>query len=142
MRTYKLTIAYDGGEISGVAAPGHDGQYDPVRAGVKHRQISGMHRVHVDGSGRTDAGVHARGQVASVKLSKLYDTKELKDSLNRYLPEDIRDCKSRTCKERISVPAQAQKGKNMSIILTAGRSRMYSRAATATIIRRSWISRQ
>ena len=51
--------------------------------------------MHVDGSGRTDAGVHARGQVASVKLSKLYDTNELKESLNRYLPEDIRE--SDTC---------------------------------------------
>ena len=48
------------------------------------------YRVRVDGSGRTDAGVHARGQVASVQLSKLYDVKELKDSINRYLPEDIR----------------------------------------------------
>ena len=47
-------------------------------------------RDRVDGSGRTDAGVHARGQVASVKLSKLYDVQELREALNRYLPEDIR----------------------------------------------------
>ena len=52
------------------------------------------YRVHVDGSGRTDAGVHARGQVASVRLSKLYDVQELKESLNRYLPEDIRVMKA------------------------------------------------
>lgn len=48
------------------------------------------YRVEVDGSGRTDAGVHARGQVASVKLSKLYDEDEMREALNRYLPEDIR----------------------------------------------------
>ena len=48
------------------------------------------YRVQVDGSGRTDSGVHARGQVASVKLSKLYDVEDLKDALNRSLPEDIR----------------------------------------------------
>ena len=73
-----------------MAAPGHDGQYDPVRAGVEHRQISGIPRacgwLRQDGRGRACPWPGC----GSVKLSKLYDTKELKDSLNRYLPEDIR----------------------------------------------------
>ena len=89
MRTYKLTISYDGSRYQGwqrQATTDNTIQY------ILEWSIGKLvgYRVHIDGSGRTDAGVHARGQVASVKLSKLYDTKELKDSLNRYLPEDIR----------------------------------------------------
>ena len=89
MRTYKLTIAYDGSRYQGWQ---RQATTDNTIQFVLEWSIGKLvgYRVHVDGSGRTDAGVHARGQVASVKLSKLYDTKELKDSLNRYLPEDIR----------------------------------------------------
>ena len=89
MRTYKLTIAYDGSRYQGWQ---RQATTDNTLQFVLEWSIGKLvgYRVHVDGSGRTDAGVHARGQVASVKLSKLYDTKELKDSLNRYLPEDIR----------------------------------------------------
>ena len=36
------------------------------------------------------SGVHARGQIANVKLNKIYDVDDLKDALNRALPEDIR----------------------------------------------------
>lgn len=46
--------------------------------------------VEVYGSGRTDAGVHALGQAASVKLPGKPDEKDLLAYLNRYLPEDIR----------------------------------------------------
>lgn len=60
-------------------------------------------------------GVHARGQVASVKLSKLYDTKELKDSLNRYLAGGYPYRKGRIGKER--VPCQKEcKGKEVRIL--------------------------
>lgn len=68
------------------------------------------YRVQVDGSGRTDSGVHARGQVASVKLSKLYDSQELKEALNRYLPEDIRILKVELVKNNFHARKSA-KGK-------------------------------
>lgn len=45
--------------------------------------------VEIHGAGRTDAGVHAAGQVANVHLKKQAAGWELKEYLNRYLPEDI-----------------------------------------------------
>ena len=89
MRNIKLTIEYDGKRYSGWQRLGDD---DKTIQGKIEKVLHQMtnEEIEIIGSGRTDAGVHARGQVASVKLSKLYDTKELKDSLNRYLPEDIR----------------------------------------------------
>ncbi len=81
------------------------------------------YRVRVDGSGRTDAGVHARGQVASVQLSKLYDVKELKDSINRYLPEDIRIMKVEMMKNGF-MREKVQKARSTNIILTAERNQM------------------
>ena len=97
MRTYKLTISYDGSRYQGwqrQAATDNTIQF------ILEWSIGKLvgYRVHVDGSGRTDAGVHARGQVASVKLSKFYDAEEMRDSLNRYLPEDIRVMKAELVK--------------------------------------------
>ncbi len=89
MRTYKLTMAYDGSRYQGWQRQANT---DNTIQFVLEWSIGKLvgYRVHVSGSGRTDAGVHARGQVASVQLSKLYDTDDLMASINRYLPEDIR----------------------------------------------------
>ncbi len=54
----------------------------------------------------------------------MYDTKELKDSLNRYLPEDIRIVKVELAKNGFHARKSA-KGKNMNITSTAVKSRMY-----------------
>ena len=89
MKNYKLTISYDGSRYSGwqrQATTDNTIQYIIERS---LGRLVGC-RVQVEGSGRTESGVHARGQVASVKLGKLYDPQELKNALNRYLPEDIR----------------------------------------------------
>ncbi len=89
MRNYKLTIAYDGGRYQGwqrQATTDNTIQY--ILEWTIGRMVG--YRVQVDGSGRTDSGVHARGQVANVRLAKLYDADDLKDALNRSLPEDIR----------------------------------------------------
>ena len=113
MRTYKLTIAYDGSRYQGWQ---RQATTDNTIQFVLEWSIGKLvgYRVHVDGSGRTDAGVHARGQVASVKLSKLYDTKELKDSLNRYLPEDIRIVKVELVKNGFHARKSAKGEKTMS----------------------------
>ena len=47
------------------------------------------HDVHVTGCGRTDAGVHARGQVANFHTESEMKCWEMKYYLNRYLPQDI-----------------------------------------------------
>ena len=47
-------------------------------------------RAPVTGSGRTDAGVHALGQVASFSLSREFDLSKIVSGLNFYLPEEIR----------------------------------------------------
>lgn len=89
MRTYKLTISYDGTRYQGWQRQATTDNTIQFAIEYSIGKLVG-YRVRVDGSGRTDSGVHAREQVASVKLSKLYDVQELKESLNRYLPEDIR----------------------------------------------------
>ena len=63
MRTYKLTIAYDGSRYQGWQ---RQVTTDNTIQFVLEWSIGKLvgYRVQVDGSGRTDAGVHARGQVA------------------------------------------------------------------------------
>ncbi len=141
MRTYKLTISYDGSRYQGwqrQATTDNTIQY------ILEWSIGKLvgYRVHIDGSGRTDAGVHARGQVASVKLSKLYDTKELKDSLNRYLPEDIRIVKVELAKNGFHARKSAKGKKNTNIILTVVKNRMFFPEDIVIIIRKNWTSRQ
>ena len=46
--------------------------------------------MHVDGSGRTDAGVHALAQVAAFRLKNPIPLPNLKKAMNRLLPHDIR----------------------------------------------------
>lgn len=85
---YKLTIAYDGTHYSGwqVQPNGISIQQkiQEALAVISHEQL------HVIGSGRTDAGVHALRQTANFKCSKLLDLRRLRASLNGLLPCDIR----------------------------------------------------
>ena len=89
MRTYKMTISYDGTRYQGWQRQATtDNTIQHILEWTLGRMVG--YRVQIDGSGRTDSGVHARGQVASVRLTKLYDVEDLKDAMNRALPEDIR----------------------------------------------------
>jgi tRNA pseudouridine38-40 synthase len=88
MRRIKLTIAYDGTEFNGwQVQPGL-----PTIQGVLEEIFAGMEKrpVHVAGSGRTDAGVHAFAQVAAVTLENPIPLANLRKAVNRLLPSAIR----------------------------------------------------
>ena len=64
--------------------------------------------VHVMGSGRTDAGVHALGQVARLGLTVKIPTEGLKRGLNSVLPDDIRVKEIEICDECFHPQFQAK----------------------------------
>jgi tRNA pseudouridine38-40 synthase len=88
MRNLKLTLAYDG-------SPFHGWQRQPNLRTVQGELEQALgrlfnHEVHVTGSGRTDAGVHAHGQVASVGTTRSIDTHAALRGANALLPPEIR----------------------------------------------------
>ena len=85
---YKLTIQYDGSRYDGWQRQGNsDNTIQGKIEGVLSRLTGECVEIH--GAGRTDAGVHAEGQVASVKLPGNRPAAEVMAYLNQYLPEDI-----------------------------------------------------
>jgi tRNA pseudouridine38-40 synthase len=94
MQTWKLTLAYDGTSFSGW-------QIQPGEPTVQGELQAALGRVTGEsplpqGSGRTDAGVHALGQVASFELQANVPPENLQRALNRTLPAAIRILGSRT----------------------------------------------
>lgn len=89
MRTYKLTIAYDGSRFRGWQ---RQPDTELTVQGMLEREISLLagYAVEVHGAGRTDGGVHAEGQTASIVLSGKVDERDFRKELNSRLPEDIR----------------------------------------------------
>jgi len=88
MRTFKVTLSYDGTDFSGFQ---RQANARSVQADLEAAlaAIEGKH-VTVAGAGRTDAGVHALGQVASFKLSSEIAERDLFRALNAKLPLDVR----------------------------------------------------
>ncbi len=89
MRHFRLVLEYDGAGFEGwQIQPGETRtvQGALVRAAQK---LSGGGEVVVRGSGRTDSGVHAAGQVASVALDTELDAEALLRALNGNLPRDV-----------------------------------------------------
>jgi tRNA pseudouridine38-40 synthase len=87
-QNYRLTLAYDGTAYGGW-------QRQPQVMTVQQRLEEALAKIvgtaaRVHGSGRTDAGVHARGQVASVRVRTPLTPAALQRALNANLPADIR----------------------------------------------------
>ncbi|MCI0402133.1 MAG: tRNA pseudouridine(38-40) synthase TruA [Acidobacteria bacterium] len=88
MRNFKLVLAYDGSEF-------HGWQVQPGLATVQGTLAEALARITGErllpqGSGRTDAGVHALAQVASVALMSPIPAANLHTALNGVLPPAIR----------------------------------------------------
>jgi tRNA pseudouridine38-40 synthase len=80
---YKLTIEYDGAPFRGWQVQESDLTVQGVLEQAA-KALSGEH-VRVHGAGRTDAGVHARGQVAHVDFVKPFRTDQVRDAMNAHL---------------------------------------------------------
>lgn len=88
MKNYKLVLCYDGSRYNGWQKQGNT---ENTIQGKLETLLSRLleQPVELSGSGRTDAGVHARMQVCSFRAETEKSCGELLAELRRYLPEDI-----------------------------------------------------
>lgn len=87
MKNYRFLLEYDGSRYYGwQRQPGQE-----TIQGKLENVLSRMcgQEVEVIGAGRTDGGVHAEGMTANARLETELETEQIRDYLNRYLPDDI-----------------------------------------------------
>jgi tRNA pseudouridine38-40 synthase len=88
VRTLRLIVAYDGADFAGwQRQAGHrtvQGELEAVLVAIEGAPV------HVAGAGRTDAGVHAAAQVASIRLTAAIAADRLVRAFNATLPPDVR----------------------------------------------------
>lgn len=105
---YRITLAYDGTNYCGWQLQPDLPTVQGALAEVLHRFAGAPVVTH--GAGRTDAGVHAEGQVVSFKLEKAWEGVALRRALNANLPLDIRVLEATPAEERFH-PRICAKGK-------------------------------
>jgi tRNA pseudouridine38-40 synthase len=88
MRNIRLKISYEGTRYQGWQRQKTTGNTIQSKIEDVLTKMTGE-TVEIHGSGRTDAGVHARGQVANFKTDCRMSSDEIKEYLNEYLPMDI-----------------------------------------------------
>ena len=88
MPNYRMLLQYDGTRYAGWQKQGNT---DRTIQGKLETLLSRVceETVEVAGAGRTDAGVHAAGQVANFHLQRAWDAETLREKMQRYLPEDV-----------------------------------------------------
>jgi len=116
MRHIKLTIAYDGAGYSGwQIQPNATTIQELIQKAV--REMTGE-KINVVGSGRTDAGVHALGQVASFRTEKTIPLEGFRKGINNLLPKDIRILNAEEVEDGFH-PIRNSKRKNYRYIITS-----------------------
>ena len=85
---YRMKVQYDGTRYNGWQKQGDtDNTIQNKLETILSRMVNSPVDVH--GAGRTDAGVHAKGQIAQFRLDTTMQPSEIMDYLNSYLPDDI-----------------------------------------------------
>ncbi len=140
MANIKLTVEYDGSEYFGF-------QKQPDVPTIQGRLEEALRQVvflesPLYGAGRTDAGVHARGQVVNFKASTRVPVSRLPAALNARLPSDIVIKQSELVSETVSTPAMMPSSVNTAITSSIRpRSRPWA-ASTSITIRWPWMPRR
>ena len=107
MRNLRLDICYDGTRYRGWQRLQGD---DNTIQGKLETALSRIleEPIEISGSGRTDAGVHALGQVANFHCRSSMPTEEILAQLRRYLPEDIGIYSCKECSDRFHARLNAK----------------------------------
>jgi tRNA pseudouridine38-40 synthase len=92
LNAFRIVVAYDGTDFAGWQTQSTASKARTVQSTLQDAlgKLADGRPVRVDGAGRTDAGVHAQGQVASFVLERAIAPDELARALNGLLPEDVR----------------------------------------------------
>lgn len=103
-----MILEYDGARYDGWQRQGNTP--DTIQQKIEDVivRITGE-EIGVSASGRTDAGVHALGQVANFKTEEAFDVEELLNQINQYLPKDIRVLSINEVDERFHSRLNARK---------------------------------
>ena len=99
MRNLRLDICYDGTRYRGWQRLVGTENTIQGKLETALSRILGE-PIEISGSGRTDAGVHARGQVANFHCESQMSAEEILRALRQYLPEDIGVISCRECSPR------------------------------------------
>lgn len=89
MKNFKVTVEYDGSKYSGWQRQGNTTNTIQYKFEDIINKMLGV-KTEIFASGRTDSGVHAKGQVFNFKCETKMECRDVKDYINRYLPYDIR----------------------------------------------------
>ena len=107
MRNLRLDICYDGTRYKGwQRLPGSDATIQGKIEQCLSRILG--EPIEISGSGRTDAGVHAKGQVANFHCESSMTAPEILENLRRYLPEDIGIYSCKDCSPRFHARLNAK----------------------------------
>lgn len=107
MINYKITIQYDGTKYAGWQIQENALTIQEVISNSIEKIL--QEKINLIGAGRTDAGVHALGQVANFKISRELDLFRFKYSLNSILPDDISITKLESVDEKFHARFSAMK---------------------------------
>jgi tRNA pseudouridine38-40 synthase len=88
MRNFKLILSYDGTDFNGwQTQPGYRTVQETLEQAIA--KLTGEPRIRVNASGRTDAGVHALGQVVNFFSATRLEPPVLRRAINAHLPDDV-----------------------------------------------------
>ena len=88
MNNYRMIVQYDGTRYNGWQKQGDTDNTIQCKLETILERMTGE-RAEIHGAGRTDAGVHAKGQVAQFRLNTDLSPTDIRDYFNTYLPDDI-----------------------------------------------------
>ncbi len=132
MPRFRITLAYDGTDFGGwqLQAPGGTRTVQGVVEEALARLCPSAARTAIEGAGRTDAGVHAEGQVATFAFDRAMPPADLARALNGVLPPDVRVLGAEECGLGFHARKSAL-AKHYRYVLDTGPVQLPTRARTA-----------